>query len=60
MVLWTDFLALALVTLVVAAVPQSRSLPPEAPAVLRIPMKYLPHLLGLLWVSGALLWATQG
>lgn len=59
MILWTDFLALALVTAVVILLPQLRHLPMEAPKFLRIPMKYLPYLLGILWALIVLLWATQ-
>lgn len=59
MILWTDFLALALVTLVVVLFPQLRRLEPEAPKFLRIPMKVLPYLLGILWASTVLLWASQ-
>jgi len=59
MILWTDFIALALVTLVVVLFPQIRRLEPQAPKFLRIPMRVLPYLLGILWALMVLLWASQ-
>lgn len=59
MVLWTDFLALALVTLVVVLFPQVYRVQGE-PRALRLVIRALPVLLGFLWVSLALLWAAQG
>ena len=59
MILWTDFLALALVTSVVILVPQLRQLNPDSPWFLRNFVRILPGLLTLLWVTLTLLWVTQ-
>ena len=58
MVLWTDFLALALVTLVLVLVPRVWKVP-EAPRALRVVLRALPVLVGALWVALALLWTAQ-
>jgi hypothetical protein len=58
MVLWTDFLALALVTLVLVLVPRVWKVP-EAPQALRVVLRALPVLVGALWVALALLWRAQ-
>ena len=58
MVLWTDFLALALVTLVLVLVPRVWKVP-QAPRVLRVALRVLPVLVGVLWVALALLWQAQ-
>ena len=59
MVLWTDFLALALVTLVLGLIPRVYQLPQEAPRALRVVLRALPALVGVLWVVMALLWVAQ-
>ena len=59
MILWTDFVALAIGTAVVILLPQLRHLPIEAPKFLRVPLKYSPYLFAFLWVWMVLLWATQ-
>ena len=58
MVLWTDFLALALVSLVLVLVPRVWKVP-EAPQALRVVLRALPVLVGALWVALALLWRAQ-
>ena len=58
MVLWTDFLALALVTLVLVLVPRVWQVP-QAPRVLRVALRALPVVVALLWVVLALLWEAQ-
>ena len=58
MVLWTDFLALALVSLVLVLVPRVWKVP-EAPQALRVALRALPVLVGALWVALALLWRAQ-
>ena len=58
MVLWTDFLALAMVTLVLVLVPRVWKVP-EAPQALRVVLRALPVLVGALWVALALLWRAQ-
>ena len=59
MVLWTDFLALALVTLVLVLIPRVYQLPQEAPRALRVVLRALPVVVALLWVVMALLWQAQ-
>ena len=58
MVLLSDFLALALVTLVLVLVPRVYQVP-EAPRALRVALRALPVLVGALWVVMALLWVAQ-
>ncbi len=58
MVLWTDFLALAMVTLVLVLVPRVWKVP-EAPRALRVVFRALPVVVGALWVVMALLWQAQ-
>ena len=58
MVLWTDFQALALVSLVLVLVPRVWKVP-EAPQALRVVLRALPVLVGALWVALALLWRAQ-
>ena len=58
MVLLSDFLALALVTLVLVLVPRVYQVP-EAPRALLVAMKALPRVVALLWVVMALLWVGQ-
>ena len=58
MVLWTDFLALAMVTLVLVLLPRVWQVP-EAPRALRVVFRALPVVVALLWVVMALLWRAQ-
>ena len=58
MVLLSDFVALALVSVVLALVPQVWKVP-QAPLVLRVALRALPVLVGVLWVVMALLWVGQ-
>ena len=58
MVLLSDFLALALVTLVLVLVPRVYQVP-EAPQALRVALRALPVVVALLWVVMALLWVAQ-
>ena len=58
MVLLSDFVALALVTLVLVLVPRVW-LVPQAPQALRVALRALPVLVGVLWVAMALLWVGQ-
>ena len=58
MVLWTDFLALALVTLVLVLVPRVWKVP-QAPRALRVALRSLPVLVALLWVLMAFLYQGQ-
>ena len=58
MVLWTDFLALFLVTLVLVLIPRAWKVP-QAPRALRVALQALPLAVALLWVVMALLWAAQ-
>ena len=55
MVLWTDFLALALVSVVLVLVPRVWKVP-QAPRALRVALRALPLLVGLLWVLMAFLY----
>ena len=59
MILWTDFLALSLVTAVVILLPQLRQLDLKAPKFLQMFVRLLPYLLAFLWVSSVLLWRNQ-
>ena len=59
MVLVTDFLALALVSAVLVLLPQVAQVPQEAPRALRVALKALPRVVGVLWVVMALLWVAQ-
>ena len=59
MVLWTDFLALALVTLVLVLIPRVFQLPKESPRLLRLALRGLPLVVALLWVLMALLYRAQ-
>ena len=58
MVLWTDFLALFLVTLVLVLVPRAWKVP-QAPRALQVALRALPLVVALLWVVMALLWVGQ-
>ena len=58
MVLWTDFLALGLVTLVLVLVPRVWKVP-QAPRALRVALRALPVLVALLWVLMAFLYQFQ-
>ena len=58
MVLWTDFLALALVTLVLVLVPRVWKVP-QAPRALRVALRVLPVVVALLWVVMAFLYQGQ-
>ena len=59
MVLLSDFLALALVSVVLVVLPQVARLPQEAPRALRVALRVLPLVVGALWVALALLWVGQ-
>ena len=58
-ILLTDFLALALVSVVIVVLPQVVRLPQEAPRVLRVVLRVLPLVVAVLWVVMAALYLAQ-